>query len=182
MTRAVFFDRDGVLNEAVVRDGKPYPPPDAAELRIVAGAAEALTRLKREGYWLLVVTNQPDVARGTTSRDAVEAIHATLGAALPLDGFYTCWHDDRDACTCRKPLPGLLLQAAGERGIDLAASVLVGDRWRDIDAGAAAGCRTILIDRGYRERNSSQAPDARVASLEDAVQQILAWGRCILPE
>jgi len=173
MKRAVFLDRDGVLNEPLVRDGKPYPPSTLSELRITEGAAEALAELKRRGYLLIVVTNQPDVARGTVSRASVEEMHAAMALALPLDAFYTCWHDDADRCTCRKPLPGLLLAAAEDYSIDLARSVLVGDRWRDIDAGAAAGCATILIDRGYRERAPDHPPGARAASLRDAVRDIL---------
>jgi D-sedoheptulose 7-phosphate isomerase len=173
MNRAVFLDRDGVLNEAIVENGKPHPPPDASSLRIYAGTAEALTRLKERGYMLLVVTNQPDVARGTQKRDAVEEINRRLTAELPLDEVLTCYHDDDDDCDCRKPRPGLIKSAAQQRGIDLRHSYLIGDRWRDIDAGASAGCKTILIDRGYKERAPASAPDARVGSLAGAVEWIL---------
>jgi D-glycero-D-manno-heptose 1,7-bisphosphate phosphatase len=121
---------------------------------------------------LIVVTNQPDVARGTTRRAAVEAMHAILRADLPLDDCAVCYHDDADACICRKPLPGLLIQAAAVHSIDLARSFMIGDRWRDIDAGAAAGCRTILIDRAYRERGPEHMPDARVDTLTQAVNWI----------
>jgi D-glycero-D-manno-heptose 1,7-bisphosphate phosphatase len=171
--RAVFLDRDGVLNCSVVRDGKPYPPASADETIIIPGAAEALARLKGAGFLLLVVTNQPDIARGTQSRDAVDSIHRKLAAALPLDGFFVCYHDDVDRCECRKPLPGLLRQAAEIHGIDLPASFLIGDRWRDIDAGHAADCRTILIDYSYRERGPTAEPSARVRSLPEAVDCIL---------
>jgi D-glycero-D-manno-heptose 1,7-bisphosphate phosphatase len=171
--RAVFLDRDGVLNHTVVREGKPYPPSSASEMRIVETAAADLGRLKAAGYLLVVVTNQPDVGRGTQTREAVDAIHERLGRALPLDDFLVCPHDDKDGCDCRKPLPGLLLQAAQRHGIDLAASFLIGDRWRDIDAGHAAGCRSALLDFGYRERGPSKAPDARVGSLTAAVDWIL---------
>jgi D-sedoheptulose 7-phosphate isomerase len=171
--RAVFLDRDGVINEAVVRDGKPYPPANAASLRILAGTAEALSRLKERGYLLLVVTNQPDVARGAQKRDAIEGINRRLRAELPLDEVMTCYHDDADDCECRKPRPGLIKRAAQQHGIDLNQSFMVGDRWRDIDAGANAGCKTILIDRGYTERASASAPDIIVGSLSDAVDWIL---------
>jgi len=173
MKRAVFLDRDGVINEAVVKDGKPYPTADAASLRIPEGTAEALARLKRRGYLLLVVTNQPDVARGKQSREAVEEINRHLGAALALDDVLTCYHDDGDDCECRKPKPGLILRAAQRYGIDVHRSYLIGDRWRDIDAGANAGCKTILIDLGYRERLPASPPDYRVASLPEAVDWIL---------
>ena len=176
MARAVFLDRDGVLNEALVRDGRPYPPASVEELRIFPEAAAALRGLKGAGFLLIVVTNQPDVARGTQSRATAEALNATLRAALAVDDVLVCWHDDADGCECRKPKPGLLLDAAARYAIDLRGSFLVGDRWRDIDAGAAAGCRTVLIDRGYRERAPGHAPDFRAASLGAAVDWILGQG------
>jgi len=173
LKRAVFLDRDGVLNEPVVRDGKPYPPADAASLQIYAGTAEALTRLKERGYLLLVVTNQPDVARGKMKRDTIEEINRRLRTELPLDDVLTCYHDDADDCDCRKPRPGLIKRAAQQYGIDLILSYMIGDRWRDIDAGANAGCTTILIDRGYTERAPASTPDLRVGSLSAAVDWIL---------
>jgi len=173
MRRAVFLDRDGVLNRAVVRDGKPYPPATPEELEIVPEAPEALARLKASGFLLVVVTNQPDVSRGTQTREVVEAIHERLRAALPIDDVRTCYHDDHDGCDCRKPKPGLLLKAAAEFGLELEASFMVGDRWRDIDAGAAAGCRTIYIDLGYRERGPSKPANYRAKDLCETVGWIL---------
>jgi D-glycero-D-manno-heptose 1,7-bisphosphate phosphatase len=169
---AVFLDRDGVLNEPIVREGKPYPPAGVEELRIYPEAAAALARLKTAGFLLIVVTNQPDVARGAQSREAVEAVNRAIAAALPIDGFFVCWHDDPDGCDCRKPKPGLLTQAAARHGIDLSRSFLIGDRWRDMDAGAAAGCRTVLIDRRYAERAPRRAPDFCAESLSAAVEWI----------
>ena len=173
MKRAVFLDRDGVINEAPVRDRKPYPPANVASLRIPAGAADDLARLKQRGYLLLVATNQPDVARGKQTREAVEVINDHLRIALALDDVLTCYHDDADNCDCRKPRPGLLERAARQYGIDLHNSFMIGDRWRDTDAGANAGCKTILIDRGYDERSPQFVPDARVGSLREAVDWIL---------
>jgi D-glycero-D-manno-heptose 1,7-bisphosphate phosphatase len=171
--RAVFLDRDGVLNEAVVRDGRPYPPDSLENLRMVPDAPAALADLKKAGFLLVVVTNQPDVARGAQSKAAVEEMNAALAAQLPIDDFFVCWHQDGDQCACRKPKPGLLLEAAKRHGIDLPSSFLIGDRWRDIDAGASAGCRTILIERHYRERQPAANPDFRAVSLEDAAKWIL---------
>jgi D-glycero-D-manno-heptose 1,7-bisphosphate phosphatase len=171
--KAVFLDRDGVLNRAVVRDGKPYPPAALDQLEIYPDAATALTSLKAAGYLLIVVTNQPDIARGTQTRSAVDALNAALGAALPIDEFLVCGHDDRDACGCRKPRPGLVLAAASAHQIDLAQSFLIGDRWRDIDCGAAAGVRTVLIDRHYRERPPASPPTFIADSLSAAADWIL---------
>lgn len=173
MTRAVFLDRDGVINEAIVRDGKPYPPASVGETVITEGAEEALKRLKDRGFLLIVVTNQPDVRRGTTRQDAAEAIHVFLSRELPLDDVFVCYHDELDRCACRKPRPGLILDAAVKYGIDLAGSYLIGDRWRDVEAGAAAGCRTILIDHRYNERSPDTEPQIRVRSLREAVDRIL---------
>ena len=171
--RAVFLDRDGVLNRAIVRDGKPFPPASLGELELIEDAAASLGRLKDLGFLLLVVTNQPDVARGTQTLDAIRAIHDVMLQSLPLDEFLICPHDDADGCNCRKPAPGLVLDAQRRYGIDLARSFLIGDRWRDIDAGRAAGCRTVFLDYHYRERGPSAPPDARVESLSDAVDWIV---------
>ncbi len=170
--RAVFLDRDGVLNRALVRDGQPYPPGSIAELEILPGVGQALIALRKAGFLLVVVTNQPDVARGTTTREAVETINAALGAELPIDEFRTCFHDSSDECDCRKPKPGALLAAAADHGIDLYDSFMVGDRWRDTEAGERAGCRTIFIDYGYQEKQPV-AVDYRVSSLLEASKIIL---------
>ncbi|HUI78489.1 MAG TPA: HAD-IIIA family hydrolase [Bryobacteraceae bacterium] len=171
--RAVFLDRDGVLNEAIVREGRPYPPAGLEELRIAPGATAALRKLRDAGFLLIVVTNQPDIGRGTQTRQAVDELNAAVKAALPVDEFYVCPHRGAEGCACRKPKPGLLLQAASERNIDLRGSFLIGDRWRDIDAGAAAGCRTVLIDYQYGERGPETAPDYRAGDLSDAAEWIL---------
>jgi D-glycero-D-manno-heptose 1,7-bisphosphate phosphatase len=170
---AVFLDRDGVLNEAIVRNGKPYPPAGIDQLKLVPGAAAALERLRKASFLLIVVTNQPDVARGMQTREGVEGLHGAIAAALPLDAFLVCWHDDRDRCECRKPKPGLLLEAASRYEIDLRRSFLIGDRWRDIDAGSAAGCRTVQIDRGYNEKSPQPPPDFHASSLTEAVEWII---------
>ena len=171
MTRAVFLDRDGVLNHAVLRDGKPHPPADAASMTIVAGAADALLRLRERDFRLIVVTNQPDVARGTQQRGVVEAMNEKLRAALPVDEVVVCWHDG-DGCDCRKPKPGALLDAARRHGIDLSRSFMVGDRWRDIEAGQRAGVKCLFIDHGYRERQP-EGEFVRVDSIGSAAEEIL---------
>ena len=173
LSRAVFLDRDGVLNRTVVRDGKPYPPASVAEVDIAAGAENALRELKAQGFKLLVVTNQPDLAKGLVTPEDVDAINRKLAAALPVDEFFVCPHGDGDDCDCRKPKAGLLLQGARTHHIDLSASFMIGDRWRDVEAGQNAGCRTVLIDQGYREKHPARPPDAIVHSLREAVDWIL---------
>ena len=171
--RAVFLDRDGVINRAIVRDGKPYPPADAEHTSILPGVPEALAKLKIAGYVLVVVSNQPDVARGKAERSVVEEINAKLARALPIDEFQTCFHDGPDGCACRKPRPGMLIDAAAKFDIDLPNSFMVGDRWRDTEAGKAAGCLTIFVDYGY-EQDGPNRPDMIAQSLPHAVTLILA--------
>ncbi len=170
--RAVFLDRDGVLNRSVVKDGKPYPPGSVAEIEIFPGVTEALKRLKDAGFTLIVVSNQPDVGRGVTPQATVEAINDYLAERMPIDRFIMCYHDNDDGCDCRKPRPGMLLAGAQEFDIDLASSFMVGDRWRDVEAGSNAGCATLFIDYGYNEK---QPPPGtlRVSSLAEAVVIIL---------
>ncbi|MBC8178233.1 MAG: HAD family hydrolase [Deltaproteobacteria bacterium] len=171
--KAVFLDRDGVINRPVIRDGKPYPPSSVTEVEILPGVSEALEKLKDKGFLLICVTNQPDVARGTQKREQVESIHKCLLESLCLDEILVCYHDDNDGCQCRKPLPGMLLDAAGRLAIDLKKSFMVGDRWRDIEAGQNAGCTTIFIEYGYKERGPKTPPDITVASLAEGADWIL---------
>jgi D-glycero-D-manno-heptose 1,7-bisphosphate phosphatase len=173
VSAAVFLDRDGVINRAFVRDGVPHPPASVAELELLPDVPEALTLLAARGLPLLVVTNQPDVARGSQTRERVEQINSRLSELLPLRAIYTCYHDTPDACDCRKPRPGLLLRGAAEHGIDLGASFMVGDRWSDIVAGAAAGCRTFLLDVPYNQHQRC-TPNYVVTDLNAAARLIAA--------
>jgi D-glycero-D-manno-heptose 1,7-bisphosphate phosphatase len=170
---AVFLDRDGVLVESVIRDGVPRPAHTLANLRILPGVPAACERLQDAGFILVVVTNQPDVARGTLTAEAVEEMHGELRAQLPLDDIAVCLHDDADGCDCRKPQPGMLIAAAARWDLDLGDCYLVGDRWRDIEAARRAGCRAVFVDRGYDEPLRSE-PDVRVADLPEAAEWILA--------
>lgn len=142
------------------------------DLEIVPGARGALERLRAAGFSLVVVTNQPDVARGLQRREVVDAMHAHLASILPINDFRLCLHDDADGCMCRKPNPGMLEAAADELSLNLSASFMVGDRWRDVEAGRRAGCTTVFIDAGYREQQP-EAPDAIVKSLVEAADWIL---------
>jgi D-glycero-D-manno-heptose 1,7-bisphosphate phosphatase len=171
--RAIFLDRDGVLNRVVLHNGRPHPPGNIDEFKILDGVQNALAEFSSQGFLLFVVTNQPDVARGTQQRAVVGAMNQALRETLPLDGIYVCFHDEADECECRKPKPGLLLIAAAEHDISLSTSYMIGDRWRDVEAGQRAGCRTVWIDCGYAEQGPSIPADAVVKSLQEAVAWIL---------
>ncbi len=171
--RAVFLDRDGVLIGTAVLDGKPYAITEVEPAVILDGVAEACARLKSAGFLLVLVTNQPDVAHGKTSIGFVERTNASLRAALGLDGALACYHQNSDQCHCRKPKPGLLIDAAQSMSIDREASFMVGDRWSDIEAGRRAGCRTVRIERFYQERRA-EAPDHVADGLLAAVPWIVA--------
>jgi D-glycero-D-manno-heptose 1,7-bisphosphate phosphatase len=172
--QAVFLDRDGVINRPLIRGGKPYAPIDLHEFDILPGALEACQVLKKLGFLLVVATNQPDVARGTLSREMVETFHEYLMQQLPIDRVMTCFHAGAaygDPCECRKPRPGMLIEAAKALRIDLGRSFMVGDRWRDVDCGFSAGCKTIFIDWGYEER-LKRDPDFNAHDLLGAAQLI----------
>jgi D-glycero-D-manno-heptose 1,7-bisphosphate phosphatase len=168
--RAIFLDRDGVLNQLLSGGPAGTSPQSVAETIIYPDVPDALARLRDAGFLLIVTTNQPDVARGKQTRAGVEAIHRYLAERLPLDDIEVCYHDDADLCACRKPKPGMIRAAAERHGVDTAASYMVGDRWRDVDAGLAAGCTTILIERGHREELRGQ-PAVVASSMAEAA----AW-------
>lgn len=168
---AVFLDRDGVLNAVRVRGGTPEPPRSAKQMILMPGVTEACRRLRDLGYLLVVVTNQPGIARGTQSPSEVGRMHAFLRQRLPIEDILMCPHDDADGCRCRKPEPGMLLDAAARLGLDVTRSFCVGDRWRDVEAARRAGVRAIYLDRDYGERKAVGA-DATVSSLDGAVRFI----------
>jgi D-glycero-D-manno-heptose 1,7-bisphosphate phosphatase len=170
---AVFLDRDGVLNRAFVRNGCGVPPASLAELELLDGVVQACQSLHDAGFLLVMVTNQPDVARGTQRRETVESINTTLRGWLPLDDVRVCYHDDVHQCACRKPAPGLLMDAAAEWNIDLRRSFMIGDRHRDVEAGRRAGCQTFLICQ-HPEHTHPAAADCCVASLAEASAMILS--------
>ena len=175
LKRAVFLDRDGVINRALEKKSKPYPPTSRAEFEILPEVRAACDKLKAACFLLVVATNQPDVGRGTLRQEVVEKIHAHMLTQLPIDHVEVCYHAGKGLsdCDCRKPKPGMLLHAAKLLKIDLAQSWMVGDRWRDVDCGHAAGCKTIFIDRGYAEE-LKQKPDFSARNLGEAADIILA--------
>jgi D-glycero-D-manno-heptose 1,7-bisphosphate phosphatase len=173
--RIVFLDRDGVINRALEREAKPYPPRILAEFEILPEVPAACAKLKAAGFLLVVATNQPDVGRGTLDRSVVETIHAHMMAQLPIDRVEVCYHagQGQSHCDCRKPKPGMLVRAARELNADLNQCWMIGDRWRDVDCGHAAGCKTIFIDRGYAEELRQQ-PNFRAKDLLEAAEIVLS--------
>lgn len=172
MRRAVFLDRDGVVIKAIQKSGKPFPPTNWSELELTPHVVEACQGLKDAGFLLIIVTNQPDVGRGKQKREVVEAIHQYLQSVLPIDEIYVCYHGMDTECECRKPKPGLLLSAAQKWGIQLSESFIIGDRWKDVEAGEQAGCSTVFIDYGYSEKSPS-GPTACVKSFLEASEWII---------
>lgn len=171
--RAVFFDRDGVLNTAIIKNGKPYSPATIEEVNIIENGNDLLLKLVNVGFILIGITNQPDVSRGTQTREMVESINKYLLSKLPLKEIRVCYHDDKDNCDCRKPKPGMIIQAARDYNIDLSSSFLVGDRWRDVEAGLNAGLRVIWINNGYNEKTPDLKNVKEVFSLKEAINFIL---------
>jgi D-glycero-D-manno-heptose 1,7-bisphosphate phosphatase len=169
--RAVYLDRDGVLVRSDVRDGKPFAVAKARDMEVFAEAPAAVASLKALGFVTIVATNQPDIATGKLEQAELDAMHRTLAGRMALDDILICPHADADQCECRKPKPGLLREAARRHNIDLKTSFVVGDRWRDVEAGRSAGCITIFVDRGYREKLRGPA-DHMVADVGEAANVI----------
>jgi D-glycero-D-manno-heptose 1,7-bisphosphate phosphatase len=173
-TKAIFLDADGVLNIAIIKDGKPVAPTSLAELKIPDEVKPSLMRLKVAGYLLICVTNKPDIARGLMTQADVDSIYAKIRQDLPLDDVFICYVEESD---CYKPKPGLLLTAKNKYDIELTLSYMIGDRWSDVKAGQNAGCKTIWIDRGYiNEKQPDPPADYTAQSLAEATQWILANG------
>ena len=171
--RVVFLDRDGVLNRAFPEGGTTRPPTSVAELEFLPGVTESLAKLRAAGFVLVVVTNQPDVARGKQSRAAVDAINAKVRSELPLLDVFACFHDSGDKCHCRKPKPGLLLDAAAKHDLGIDSAFLIGDRWSDIVAAHAAGCRAVLIETPFSNPERCRA-DHNATDIASATEWILA--------
>jgi D-glycero-D-manno-heptose 1,7-bisphosphate phosphatase len=168
--RAVFLDRDGVLNEPIIRNGKAYAPLSLEDFRLVVEAPVQVGRLRAAGLVCIVVTNQPEIASGELSPVVLEKMHRQLRERVGVDDIFVCVHNSNEGCSCHKPRPGMIKDAASRWDIDLGTSFMVGDRWRDIDAGRAAGCHTVLIARDYSQSSNG---DAQVADLREAVDFIL---------
>lgn len=170
MKKAIFLDRDGVINRVILNGGEPFSPRRFREFEFLDGIKEVLEKFKEVGFINIIITNQPDIARGLIEWEISEKMHKVIRENLPIDDIFVCPHDDIDQCPCRKPKPGMLLEAAKKWDIDLKSSFLIGDQWKDIGAGKNAGCATILISYPY---NKKVNPDFRVNNLHSAAEVIL---------
>lgn len=180
MRRAVFLDRDGVLNRIRIENGKPCAPNSLNDFEIIEGVIESIKLLSEKSLELIVVTNQPYLSRGVISEKVLNSMHKRITRITGLKHFYICIHDDSDDCSCRKPRAGLLETASRDLGLDLTKSFLVGDRWKDIHAGQAAGCRCFFIDYGYTEKKPNP-PFLTVKSLWEAAVTISELLNCEEP-
>ena len=163
--RAIFLDRDGVINKVAMRDGVPAGPRKFEDFALVEGVKDAVQSFRRMGFLIIVNTNQPDIGRSLLPEEELNKMHTLVRNELPVDDIFICPHDDADDCPCRKPRPGMLLEAARKWEIDLKKSFAIGDRWKDMEAGRAAGCRTILLERSY---NRGASADSRISDIKEA--------------
>ena len=155
MNKAILLDRDGVINNIFIENGLPHSPSSFEKLKILPGVKDSIIIFKKLKFFCLMVTNQPDVTRGKIEKETVIKINNFLKENLKLDDIFVCYHDDHDNCECRKPKSGLLLKAAEKWNLDLKKSFMIGDRWKDIEAGNSAGCQTIFLDYNYNEKKPS---------------------------
>lgn len=170
MKKAIFIDRDGVINKVFLINGKPFSPRRFEEFKLIPKVEDALNFFKEVGFISIVITNQPDIAQGLMKWEELEKMHSLIRERLPVNDIVVCPHGDEDNCLCRKPKPGMLFKAAKKWNIDLQGSFLVGDTWKDMIAGKRAGCKTILIDMPY---NQSVESDYRVKDLNKAVEIVI---------
>jgi len=165
---AVFLDRDGVINEVVFHKevNKPSSPWKFEEFEMFLDIKKPLKKLKKLGYYLFIISNQPDISRGFIEEGTTEKINQIIYKKLPIDEIITCPHDDAHNCNCRKPKPGMINILAKKYDIDKTKSFLIGDSWKDIEAGKSAGLKCILL---YTPYNKSVDADFRAKKLDGAV-------------
>lgn len=154
--KAIFLDRDGVINNNIIESGKPYPPLKLGSVHVIKGMKELIKKWQDEKYLVIVITNQPDVAAHLVTKNKVDKINKFLKNELNFDDIFVCYHGEKDNCNCRKPKIGLFLQAQEKYNIDMKKSWMIGDRWKDIEAGKKAGCKTIYLNYGYDEQRPTE--------------------------
>jgi len=169
--KAIFIDRDGVINRVIMRDGKPSSPWKLEEFEILPDVKECLKAFKKMGFLNIIFTSQPDISRGSLKMEELKKMHKVISETLLVDEIKFCPHDDKDNCSCRKPKPGLILDAVKKWSIDLDKSYVVGDSWKDIGAGKSAGCKTFLLRREYN-KNYQKDYDFEISNLKQMVEII----------
>ena len=169
LKRAIFLDRDGVVNRVIMKEGKPYSPRILSEFKLNDGIKGVLNHLKEAGFLLIVVTNQPDISRGLIRWDELNGLHDLIRSELPVDDIVVCPHDNEDDCDCRKPKAGMIVASARKWEIDIGCSFIIGDTWKDMEAGQKAGCTTILLDAPYNQNVNS---DRRIREISEALKII----------
>ena len=172
LSPAVFLDRDGVICRTFVRNGKPYAPRNLKDFILMPNSKKSVSLLKKFGYKVIVITNQPDIGNGLVEVEEVNAMHNKLFEKTLVDDVFYCSHRQDEGCNCRKPNPGMLMDASIKHGIDLKRSFMIGDRASDIEAGLKTGCKTIFIDRHYKEPKPLHY-SCKVSSLQSAVSFII---------
>ena len=171
MNKAIFFDRDGVLIQAPVIDGKPKSIENVSDIIFIVEES-LIIKLRDLGFYLIAITNQPDISRKKIKPEFVEKINNLIKTKYYLDDFYVCPHSDQDNCECRKPKNGLILDAAKDYNLDLSSCFMIGDRWRDIAAAEISGCKSIYIDYSYNEQKPYKQ-DYTVKCPSSAIKKIL---------
>lgn len=180
LRRAIFLDRDGVLNYQVDRDGVPVSPRRVDDFRLIETAVPAVRNLSRAGFLCIVITNQPDLGRGLISDTDIEAMHYQLKLSAPIDAIYVCGHIGSDGCECRKPKPGMILRAEVEHDVDLTRSWLIGDRWVDIAAANEVGVKAVLVEHGYSMSSTSAGGPPYLLDIEAKVRDLASAAKLIL--
>ena len=172
MKKAIFLDRDGVLSKTSLVNGKSFAPRNLRDFKLYSDSTQSVKKLKSIGFMVFVVTNQPDVGKKLISRSTLEQMHNKLKKKTHVDGIYVCVHRQDENCYCRKPNPGMILDAAKKHHIDWKKSFVVGDRASDIEAGQKANCRTIFLKKKYYE-NAPTKQEATFLNLREATNYIL---------
>jgi len=172
MKRALFLDRDGVLNIPILRGGRTYAPVQFSDFQLYEDVIPTLHEVKNRGYLLVLITNQPDLSKGLLAPEELHRMHQFLQEKIPFDSLEVCPHQDSDDCECRKPKPGMILRAAKQLSIDLSQSIVIGDRWRDILAGKTAGCKTALkIVEDFTD-DRQETPDWTIFQLQEILKYL----------
>ena len=178
MKRAVFIERDSILNEVRSGPKQQIPPMGLEDFKIISEAAEPLKKLKAVGFVLIATTNQPGLSRGDQSRRELDRMHDMLRRSFPLDDIMLCPHDEADQCPCRKPRPGLLIEAAFKWHLNLDHSFVVSDKWQDAEAARSAGCTSLLVNSPWIKQVHRDFVLPNLGSIVDKILRLTHQVEC----